>query len=55
MVDVCGGKMTLREVVMEIIHYMMKSPKRLVIDIRRKESGYHTTIYLGKRDFKNKC
>ena len=54
MVDVCGGKMTLNDVVREIRHYMLKSPTRLVVDIRRKKNGYHATIYIPKKCFDKK-
>jgi len=59
LVDCCGGKMTLKQVNQEIIHYMTQYPvKRLIVDIKReeptegKEGGYYTTIYLSKKDFK---
>ena len=57
MVDVCGGKMTLREVCNEIFFYIYhKSPKRLIIDIQLKEGGenpgYRTTLWISKKDFK---
>jgi len=57
-VDVCAGKMTIGEIVNNIIHYIAKSPKRLIIDIRRrdgKNGGYFTTIYLTVKDFNEKC
>ena len=55
MVDVVGGKMKIGEVLQEIIHYMAKSPKRLVIDIRLEEDGYRTTIWIDRPTFKSKC
>ena len=55
MVDVCAGKMTIQEVTRELIHYMLKSPQRLVIDIKRKKGGYRTTIYIPLKDFKETC
>jgi len=59
MVDVCGGKMTLKEVEREIHNYMLKSPSRLIVDIRLREDvkkkGYYTTLWITRKDFKNKC
>ena len=55
MVDVAGGKMSLKEVVREIIHYMKKSPSRLIIDIQRKKGGYKTTLWITQKDFLEKC
>lgn len=55
MVDVCAGKMTIREVQREIYHYMLKSPKRLIVDIKRKMGGYYTTLYITEKDFKRRC
>jgi len=55
MVDVCCGKMTLIEVEREIIHYMMKSPTHLIIDITRKDNGYYTSIWIDGETFKEKC
>ena len=59
LVDVCVGKMTLAEVEREIVHYMMKSPKRLIVDIKLRtdvpEKGYHTSIWIDKKTFKKKC
>jgi len=59
LVDITGGKMTLKQVNREIIHYMTQYPiKRLIVDIKKeeptegKEGGYYTTIYLSKKDFK---
>ncbi len=55
MVDVCGGKMTLKDVSREIFHYMYyKSPKRLIVDIKRKEDGYHATLWMSKKDFERR-
>ena len=59
MIDVCCGRMSLKSVNREIIHYMTQYPtiKRLVVDIKRqkprygKEGGYYTTIYMTKKDF----
>ncbi|MCR4333926.1 MAG: hypothetical protein NUV60_02865 [Patescibacteria group bacterium] len=57
MVDVSGGKMTLKEVEGEI-RLMMNvfSPRRMVVDIRRVKArgGYHTTIWIPKKDFEKK-
>ncbi len=51
--DVCGGPMTLKEVNEEIFFYMYhKSPKRLIVDIQRKENGYHATLWMSIKDFK---
>jgi len=55
MVDVAGGKMSLKEVVEEIIHYMKKSPSRLIIDIQLKKGGYKTTLWITQKDFLEKC
>jgi len=61
MVDVCGGKMTLQEVVREIEYYLrrcvLKSPMRvrMIVDIRRKKDGYHATIWIPKKCFDEKC
>ena len=55
MVDVCAGKMTLDDVVREIKRYMLKSPGRMMVDIRRKEDGYYTIIWIPKKDFEKKC
>ena len=56
MVDICGGKMTLEDVGKEIKRYMItKSPKRMVVDIQRREGiGYYTLIYIPTKDFKKK-
>jgi hypothetical protein len=55
MVDVCGGKMKIGEVIQEIYNYMLKSPKRLVVDIKRRKKGYYTKIYIPQSDFDKKC
>lgn len=55
MVDVCGGKMTLDDVVREVGHYMLKSPTRMMVDIRRKKDGYHAYIWIPKKCFDEKC
>jgi len=52
LVDVCGGKMTLREVIREIEYYMLRSPEKLIIKIIRKPGGYYTTLYITEKDFK---
>ena len=59
MVDVSGGKMTLKEVYEEIFFYMYhKSPKRLIVDIQLREDcknkGYYVKLWMAKRDFKKK-
>lgn len=57
MVDVSSGKMNLREVMREFDFYMrqciLKSPMRvrMIVDVRRKENGYHATIWIPKRCF----
>jgi len=51
-VDVCGGKMTLKEVYQEIFFYMYhKSPKRLIVDIKREKDGYHAKLWMSCKDF----
>lgn len=61
MVDVCGGKMTLDDVVREVRHYMALYAKlgrpvtHMVVDIRRKKDGYHATIWIPKKCFDEKC
>ena len=58
-IDVTSGKMSLDEVMKDIrrqiIHHR---PKRIIIDIKLKEgfveselNGYHTEIWISKRDF----
>lgn len=52
MVDVSGGKMTLKEVSQEIFFFMYhKSPKRLIVDIQRKKNGYHATVWMNQADW----
>ena len=56
MVDISGGKMTLGEVIMEVVRYMLhKTPKRLVVDIQLREDvpnkGYYTKIWISRKDF----
>lgn len=57
MVDVCGGKMTLKGVMREFEFYMheclLKSPKRvrIIVDVVRKSNGYHATIWIPRRCF----
>lgn len=58
MVDVCGGKMTLKDVVREFEFYMreclLRSPKRVrvIVDIVQKKDGdYSGTIWIPKRCF----
>jgi len=51
-VDVAGGKMTLEEVKREIFFYMYhKSPKRLIVDIKRKKGGYFVKLWMWEKDF----
>lgn len=53
MIDVCGGKMSLKEVNSEIRFYMYhKTPKRLIVDIQLKDDGYHATFWMSKKDFR---
>ena len=50
--DICSGKMTLKQVNQEIIHYMCyKFPTRLIVDIQRREGGYYTQIWMPIKDF----
>lgn len=52
MVDVCGGKMNIRQINEEIRFVMLaKKPKRLIVDIQRVWDGYHTTIYVDEESF----
>jgi len=59
MVDVCGGKMTLSDVVREVRHYVMlyaslgRPITRMVVDIRRKKDGYCAKIWIPKKCFEN--
>ena len=59
-VDICGGIMTLKDINREIFHYahykagISRSPKELVVHIKRIDLGYYTTIYVKKSDFKSK-
>ena len=55
MVDVCGGKMTLKELNEEICNYMQRSPKRLIVDIRLVKDGYHATVWISQADFEKGC
>ena len=55
MVDVCVGPMNIADVEREIQHYMQKAPKRLVVDIRLKKSGYHVAVWLDKKTFDAFC
>ena len=51
--DVCGGKMTLKEVYLEAFHYFYhKNPSRLIIDIQRKKDGIYTKIWMSNKDWK---
>ncbi|MEK9208357.1 MAG: hypothetical protein AAB922_07760 [Patescibacteria group bacterium] len=53
MINVSGGKTTLKEVESEIAFYMYhKSPKRLIIDISRESDGYRATLWMSEKDFK---
>ena len=52
MVDVSGGKMTLKHIEEEIAFYMYhKEPKRLIVDIRRKPDGCYAKLWMSKEDF----
>ena len=52
--------MTLNDINREIFHYahyksgIGRSPKELIVHIKRTDSGYYTTIYVKKSDFKSK-
>lgn len=49
MIDVCGGKITLETIIKEIkYHLLASSPKRLIVDIKRKKGGYYSIIYVNK-------
>ena len=52
-IDILTGKMTLKTINREIIHYMTKYPnyKRMVVDIRRKKDGYYATFWIKKSEF----
>jgi len=53
--DICGGKMTLKELTGEIFNlFMHRSPKYVVITIERDEEkrGYISTINIPHKDFK---
>lgn len=53
MVDVAGGKMTLKQINDEIWYVMLaKTPKRLIVDIKRTGDGYHSTIYIDEKSFR---
>lgn len=57
MVDVCVGPMLPKEIINEIHFRLSRSPRRLVIDIRKQKKGeekYPTTIYITKKDFEGK-
>jgi len=52
MTDVCVGKMTLKQIHNEIVRNMTyRRPKRLIVDIKRQEDGYQTTIWISEEDF----
>ena len=56
MVDVCAGRMTLKEVTEEITRYMLgRNPSRLIVDIQLKPNGSHATIWIPIKDFKKKA
>ena len=50
-VNVCSGKMSLKEVYLEMFHYFHhKNLSRLVIDIQRKEDGFYTKIWMSDNE-----
>ena len=50
--DIVGGKMTMEEVAREIQElFRHRTPKRVIIDIKRKPNGYHTKIWIPIEDF----
>ena len=54
MVDICRGKMTLKELNREIAFYMQqKNPELLVVTIEKNldRGGYISTLYVSRRDF----
>ena len=56
-VDVCGGKMHLKELTDEIFHYMYyKNPSEMIITIKRNNriKGYYSSIYIPIKDFEKK-
>ena len=55
LVDVVVGKMTIREINREVVHYMLKAPKRMIVNIKLKEDGYHTEIWIDEETFKRRC
>ena len=55
LVDVVAGPLKISEIEREVRHYIMKSPTRLIVDIRRTEKGYQTTIYIDKETFERRC
>lgn len=55
MVDVVGGKMTIREINREVVHYMLKSPKRLMVKAVKRDDKYFTTIWIDRETFIKKC
>jgi hypothetical protein len=51
-VDVSGGKMTLEQVYCEIRDvFFIHKPSEMVVEIKRRKDGYHTTIYISEKDF----
>jgi hypothetical protein len=55
MVDVVAGRMTIMEINREVVHYMIKSPKRLIVNVILTDKGYHSTIWIDRETFKKKC
>ena len=54
LVDICGGKMTLKELTQEIERtYLFRNPEYTVITIERddKIQGMRCTIYMQHKDF----
>ena len=56
MVDIVGGKMTLKELNHEIINQMLayKKVNRLIVDIKRRKDGYYATLWISEKDFLTK-
>jgi len=57
MTDVASGRMTLKQVNQEIRRYMLiYGPlERMIVDIQRKENGYHGTIWVPNKTLNRKC
>ena len=52
LVDVCAGRMSIKDVHREIDHYITyKYPKQLIVDIQREGNEYRTTFWMSEEDF----